>query len=121
MDVIDAATSSGDIVGYVNAVKRVVALVRLGSTDRQIWHDIGIELDRRSRLAAVENKREQALEANIRVDKVFALMGALAELVKQNVSNSDEANRIYAGMEAFIGRAVEAGVLPSGRAETDIP
>lgn len=116
-DALESARDKGDQAAMAAALSEVGQAIRQGGKREATVQEIADLVDRKTRVADRELKRQIAIESVISAEKAMVLISAIVESVRRHVDNGS----ILAAISADVG-AILAGSNPkaSGPGETVI-
>lgn len=120
VDELEAAWEKGDTKQVEGCVRELVAIVRDGARWDSSWSQVVDTLDNIRKLADTEVKRKKDLGQMLPVERVVALMAAVAHAVKAHVTNPAEIQAVYRELARLHGLPVTSGNLPQGEI-IDVP
>lgn len=95
----------GDLAAAKAALDDLDAIISRGMGDFAAWREIGELLDRRERLVRSERRRLVELQQTMTVEQAMLLMGALAALVDEHVTDRAARLAISDGLRRLMSAA----------------
>lgn len=95
----------GDLTAAKAALDDLDAIISRGMGDYAAWREIGELLDRRERLVRSERRRLVELQQTMTVEQAMLLMGALAALVDEHVTDRAARLAISDGLRRLMSTA----------------
>ena len=83
--ILNVARKKGDREKTEAAVKECERLIIDGCADNESWREIGEQIDRRSRVATAEHKRQVDLKTMIPAERVMAMAGGVIDAINRLV------------------------------------
>lgn len=94
--------STGNVVKMQEALEQLAEPLEQGIADHAAWEELGLQLDRRARLADQEQKRLEKLQATLTIEEALGLLGTVLDVLKRHVADPDVLAAIGADLEQLV-------------------
>jgi hypothetical protein len=94
--------AAGNVVKMQEALELLAEPLEQGLADHAAWEELGLQLDRRARLADQEAKRLEKLQATLTVDEALGLLGTVLDVLRRHVTDPDTLSAIGADLEQLV-------------------
>lgn len=105
--------AAGNVVKMQEALELLAEPLEQGIADHAAWEELGLQLDRRARLADQEQRRLEKLQATLTVDEALGLLGTVLDVLKRHVTDEAVLAAIGADLEQLV--ALDAVPLATRR------
>lgn len=94
--------AAGNIVKMQETLELLAEPLERGLADHAAWEELGLQLDRRARLAEQEQRRLEKLKATLTVDEALGLLGTVLDVLRRHVEDPDVLSAIGADLEQLV-------------------
>lgn len=94
--------SAGNVVKMQETLELLAEPLEQGIADHAAWEELGLQLDRRARLADQEQRRLEKLQATLTVDEALGLLGTVLDVLRRHVTDEQTLAAIGADLEQLV-------------------
>lgn len=110
---LEGAIASGNAKQAAEALKGIKAAAKAMQEEDRTWREIGRWQEQFRRLVDTERRRLEALQLYVTSERLTALAAAFVEIIRQNVSDKRQLNRIIQAIAQMIGEG-KPSLPPTG-------
>lgn len=94
--------SAGNVPKMQEALELLNEPLAQGFADHAAWEELGLQLDRRARLAEQEQRRLEKMQATLTVEEAMGLLGTVLDVLKRHVTDQATLDAIGADLEQLV-------------------
>jgi hypothetical protein len=94
--------ASGNVVRMQEALEQLAEPLEQGLADHAAWEELGLQLDRRARLAEQEARRLEKMQASLSLEEALGLLGTVLDVLKRHVTDPDVLAAIGGDLEQLV-------------------
>lgn len=94
--------AAGNVPKMQEALELLNEPLAQGFADHAAWEELGLQLDRRARLADQEQRRLEKMQATLTVEEAMGLLGTVLDVLKRHVTDPEVLANIGADLEQLV-------------------
>lgn len=94
--------TAGNVAKMQEMLELMSEPLEQGFADHAAWEELGLQLDRRARLAEQEQRRLEKMQATLTVEEAMGLLGTVLDVLKRHVTDQSILDAIGADLEQLV-------------------
>lgn len=94
--------TAGNVAKMQEMLELLAEPLEQGIADHAAWEELGLQLDRRARLAEQEQRRLEKMQATLTVEEAMGLLGTVLDVLKRHVTDQATLDAIGADLEQLV-------------------
>jgi hypothetical protein len=94
--------TAGNVAKMQEALELLAEPLERGFADHAAWEELGLQLDRRARLAEQEQRRMEKMQATLTVEEAMGLLGTVLDVLRRHVTDQAVLDAIGADLEQLV-------------------
>jgi hypothetical protein len=94
--------AAGNVPKMQEALELLAEPLEQGIADHNAWEELGLQLDRRARLAEQEQRRLEKMQATLTVEEAMGLLRTVLDVLRRHVTDQATLDAIGADLEQLV-------------------